>query len=66
MFLKCIANEGVVQIDENIMLAYFSQNSRPLSMVTISMLKLTISVSKNQDISMNSMNSRKNDGYETK
>lgn len=74
LFLEWFVEKNLSQIDENVMLAYFQEKSEALSPPSLwsqySMLKLTISVNKNIDISqfkkLIAFIKRKNDGYEAK
>lgn len=74
-FMKWCASNNVVEITENVMLAYFLEKSNavksPSSLWCIySMLKLTIRINKNQDISkferLKAFLKRKNDGFKPK
>lgn len=71
-FIKWCTTKDVSTITEDALLAFFLEKSKTLSPVTLwseySMLKLTISLNKNQDISkfgrLKAFIKRKNDGYQ--
>lgn len=71
-FMKWCSDKGILDIEENVMLAFFLERSKTLSPATLwsvySMLKLAISLERNEDISkykkLIAFIKRKNDGYE--